>query len=367
MKLGIDGRELQIGMRTGIGRYLREVLRAIDLRRWDCIVYGDRSTTLPLDLAHLPLKRLAAPWTSWWDQITLPASIRADAVTVFFSPYYKCPLRTPCPAIITIHDLLFLGYPGANRPFYDRAMTYLAKLYADRAVCIVADSEYSKRSIIDRLGVDESKVTVVPVGLGPEFHPTPVQPDVLACYGITKPYILTIGNFLPHKNLLRLVQAFARLPVELRNRHHLVLAGRGASAPSLLQREAATLQITKRVVFPGPIHDEHLPMVYSGAELFVLPSLEEGFGLPALEAMACGTAVVTSNRASLPEVVGTAAVLCDPTDTESLAEALAQVLENRSLRDRLEQSGLERARRFTPDHTAEQVLRVIERTAGLAA
>jgi glycosyltransferase involved in cell wall biosynthesis len=127
------------------------------------------------------------------------------------------------------------------------------------------------------------------------------------------------------------------------------------------------LQIAKRVVFPGPIHDEHLPMIYSGAELFVLPSLEEGFGLPALEAMACGTAVVASNRASLPEVVGTAAVLCDPTDTESLTAALTQVLESRSLRDHLGQRGLERARRFTPDYTAGQVLQVIERTAGLAA
>ena len=367
MKLGIDGRELQAGVRTGIGRYLREVLRALGLRRWDCIVYGDQSTTLPQDLAHLPLKRLVAPWTSWWDQITLPASLRADGVTVFFSPYYKSPLRTPCPTIITIHDLLFIGYPGANRPFHDCAMTHLAKLYADRASSIVADSEYSKQSIVDRLSVDQSKVTVVPVGLGPEFHPTTVQPELLACYGITNPYILTIGNFMPHKNLRRLVQAFAQLPAGLRSRYQLVLAGRESGESSLLRREAAILQVEARLLFPGPIHDEHLPMIYSGAELFVMPSLEEGFGLPALEAMACGTAVVASNRASLPEVVGTAAALCDPTDRESMTAAMRQVLEDRSLRDYLGQKGLERARHFTPDHTAGQVLHVIERAAGLAA
>ncbi|MGE3152405.1 MAG: glycosyltransferase family 4 protein [Nitrospiraceae bacterium] len=367
MKLGIDGRELQRGMRTGIGRYLREILRALDRHKWDCIVYGERSTALPQDLAHIPVKRLAAPWTSWWDQITLPASLRADEVTVFFSPYYKCPLRTTCPTVITIHDLLFIGYPGAHRPIHDRAMTRLAKLYADRATSIVADSEFSKQSIVDRLGVDAAKVTVVPVGLGPEFRPTPIQPDLLARYGITDRYVLTIGNFMPHKNLRRLVQAFARLSSGLRSRYHLVLAGRGSGAASLLKQEARTLQIEDRLWFPGPIHDEHLPMVYSGADLFVLPSLAEGFGLPALEAMACGTAVVVSNHTSLPEVVGTAGALCDPTDPGSLAATLERVLEDRSLREDLGRRGIERARRFTPDRTTGQVLHIIERAAKLAA
>ena len=367
MKVGIDGRELQTRARTGIGRYLREVLRALDRRKWDCIIYGDQSTALPLDLAHLPLKRLVAPWTSWWDQITLPASLRKDEVTVFFSPYYKGPLRPPCPTVITIHDLLFIGYPGTHRPIYDRVITRLARLYADRALAVIADSDYSKRSIIARLGINGSKVTVVPVALGPEFRPMPVQADILARYNIVSPYILTIGNFMPHKNLRRLVQAFARLPTALRHRYRLVLAGRESGQAATVREEATSLQIGDRILFPGPISDDHLPMIYGGAALFVLPSLEEGFGLPALEAMACGTPVVVSNRASLPEVVGPAAVLCDPDDTQSLTEALMLVLESQPLREQLKRCGLEQAQRFTPDRTAGRVLEVIEQVAGQAA
>lgn len=363
MKLGIDGRELQTGARTGIGRYLREVLLALDRKKWDCVVYGDRSTALPEDLAHLPVKRLATPWTSWWDQITLPASLRRDEVTVFFSPYYKCPLRTPCPTVITIHDLLFIGYPGTHRPIYDRAMTGLATLYSRRAASIIADSHYSKHRIVTRLRVNPGKVHVIPVTLGSEFRPTAPDDTTLRRYGIDAPYLLCVGNFKPHKNLPRLLQAYAALPPALRGRYRLVLAGGDAAHRPELDRLVLSLGIASHVRFPGLIDDRDLPMLYSACSLFVLPSLEEGFGLPALEAMACGTAVVASNRASLPEVVGAAAVLCDPTDKESMTSAIRRVLEDPSLQDHLGSKGLERARHFTPDHAAERVIQVIEQAA----
>ncbi|GKS58653.1 glycosyl transferase family 1 [Nitrospira sp.] len=367
IRVGFDGRELQPGVRTGIGRYLREVLRAGERAGWDCIVYGDRSTALPADIAALPLKRLRPRLSQWWDQISLPRSLARDRVSVFLSPYYKGPIRAACPTVITIHDLLFIEYPGRRRPVYDWVMTRLACLYADTAHAIIADSEYSKRAIVTRLGMAADKITVIPVALGSEFRPMTPSDTVSATYELRAPYILTVGNFLPHKNMPRLVEAYSRLPATLRGRYRLVLAGRPNDHASALARTIETLGLSNRVSFPGPIADEDLPALYAGASLFVFPSLEEGFGLPALEALACGTPVAASNRASIPEVVDTAAMLFDPEDVGAMTVAMEQILTDHDLRERLRRDGLAQAQRFTAERTTGQVIRLIERVAAEAA
>ena len=159
---------------------------------------------------------LRAPWTQWWDQVSLPRALVRDSATVFLSPYYKGPLSAPCPVVLTIHDLFFIGYPGQRRPVYDATMTAMARLYAGRAAAIVADSEYSKRSIVTRLGVSAAKVSVIPVALGPEFTPAPPGAALPTRYAVAPPYVLYVGNFKPHKNLARLIRAFTLLPGPLR-------------------------------------------------------------------------------------------------------------------------------------------------------
>jgi glycosyltransferase involved in cell wall biosynthesis len=359
LRVGVDGRELKAGARTGIGRYLLEVLRAASRGGWECVVYGDRATRLVVSLPGVTLRVLDGRWTQWWDQVTLPRQLASDEVSVFLSPYYKGPLRAPCPVVLTIHDLFFLDYPGQRRPLYRSVMTRLARLYARRATAIIADSEYSRRSFVDQLRLSPAKVTVIPVALGPEFKPNPLTEGVRTRYAIAPPYILYVGNFKLHKNLPRLIRAYAALPERLRASHSLVLAGgdrRGYAALAALARE---LGLAERILFPGRIEDHDLPALYSGCALFVLPSLVEGFGLPALEAMACGAPVAVANRAALPEVVGTAALLFDPEDEVAITGTMARILSVAQLREDLGRRALARAREFSSDRTAGSVLALL--------
>lgn len=359
IRVGVDGRELSAGVRTGIGRYVVEVLRAVSQAGGECLVYGEETTGFNVAFSGVSYRTVSPGWTQWWDQVRLPRQLARDKVEVFLSPYYKGPLWAPCPVVLTIHDLFFIQYVGRKRLVYDIVMTWLARLYVSRAAAVITDSEYSKRAIMERLGVLETKVTVIPVALGAEFRPQPLSDAVRHRYGITGPYILHVGNFKPHKNLVRLLQAYAALPETLRKTYRLVLAGGGRDHRPAVERLARSLGVDGQVLFPGLIDEENLPAIYSGCALFILPSLEEGFGLPALEAMACGAPVVATNRAAVPEVVGQAAVLFDPEDVASIVEAMERVLSQDELRERLRQQGLRRAGEFTFERSAERVLALL--------
>jgi glycosyltransferase involved in cell wall biosynthesis len=365
LRVGIDGRELCAGVRTGIRRYVLEVLRALAARGLPCVVYGDRRTACDDLPAGVTSVTLAGRVTPWWDQVTLPAALRRDGVDVFLSPYYKRPLAAPCPVVVTIHDLFFIGYPGRRRPLYDATMTRLARLYARGASAIVADSEHSRRAIVARLGIDAARIAVIPVGLGPEFRPAAPTAAQRERYGLGARYALYLGNFLPHKNLPRLLGAWAALPAPLRAAHRLVLAGGDCTNRPALVARAASLGVADRVVFPGLIDDADLPALYGGATLVVQPSLEEGFGLPALEAMACGAPVIASRRGALPEVVAEAGLLVDPEDERALAAALARVLGSPEERAAIARRGVARAAEFTAARTAGRVVDLLQATAGL--
>jgi glycosyltransferase involved in cell wall biosynthesis len=365
LRIGVDGRELRAGVRTGIRRYTLEVLRAAVARGLDCVLYGDRATELdaaPRDVTPAVLAGGPAPW---WDQVVLPAALGRDGIDVFLSPYYKRPLRAPCPVVVTIHDLFFIGYPGRRRPLYDAVMTGLARLYARGAGAIIADSEHSRNAIVARLGIAAERIAVIPVGLGPEFRPAAPSAAQRERYGLGPRYALYVGNFLAHKNLPRLLRAWAALAAPLRSAHRLVLAGGATAGRPALAALASSLGLADSVVFAGVVDDADLPALYGGAAVVVLPSLEEGFGLPALEAMACGAPVVASRRGALPEVVGDAGVLVDPEDASALAAALGRVLGGSLDRDALVQRGLARASCFTTAHTSGRVVDLLQATAGL--
>lgn len=359
MLVGIDGRELGEGVCTGIGRYVIGVLRAAGGEGMECVVYGDRATRPELALPGVSFRALTRGWTPWWDQVTLPRQVGRDGVSVLLSPYYKAPLLPPCPVVVTIHDLFFIEYLGRRRLLHDAIRRRLAQLYARRAAAVITDSEYSKRAVVERLGLEPGKVTVIPVALGPDFAPQPLTDPVRRRYGLGEPYILYVGNFKPHKNLPRLIRAYAALPGRVRATHQLVLAGGDGARRPALEELARALGVHQRVVFPGPIDDADLPALYAGAALFVLPSLEEGFGLPALEAMACGAPVVASRRAALPEVLGEAGLLVDPDDEADLAAGMARVLSDAALSDELRQRGFARARLFSPDRTSQRVIALL--------
>jgi glycosyltransferase involved in cell wall biosynthesis len=359
MRLGVDGRELRPGVRTGIGRYLLEILRAASADGWSCAVYGDAGARLEPALPRVAFTTLDAAWTQWWDQVALPRALARDRVTVFLSPYYKGPVRAPCPVVLTIHDLYFIDYPGRRRPLYEAIVARAARLYAGRATAIISDSEYSKRVIVERLGVGAAKVSVIPVALGGEFKPSSLTAAARARYGLTSPYVLYVGNFNPHKNIPRLIRAFGLLPGAVRSRHALVLAGGYGDGRPELARLADSLGLTDRVVFAGRVDDADLPALYAEAAAYVTPSLEEGFGSTVLEAMACGAPVISSNRAALPEVVGDGGLLFDAMQEHELAAVLARVLTDTALADDLRRRALARAGLYTPARTTGRVLALL--------
>ncbi len=361
IRIGIDGRELEAGVRTGIGRYTVEILRAASQTGLECVVYREASAGYEAALPGVTYRTLGRGWTQWWDQVRLPRELDRDGIEVFLSPYYKAPIGAPCPVVLTIHDLFFIDHARRASTIRAAALSAAAKVYAGRAAAVIADSEYSKRAIVARLKVPEAKITVIPVALGEQFKPQPLSDGVRQRYGIDGRYLLYLGNFKPHKNLPRLLQAYAALPAPLQQTHRLVLAGGDRERRHEFERLADRLNIGGRVRFPGFIDEADLPALYGGCSLFVLPSLEEGFGLPALEAMACGAPVAATNHAAVPEVVGEAATLFDPEDIVAMTKAMNGILSRGDDSENMRQRGFQRAAEFTAAKTAGRVISLLRR------
>ncbi len=370
MKLGIDIRELASGRATGIGRFVRDFVSFASQARPDhrFFLYGNQHTVAPGAWPNVETRLVPERLTQWWDQRVLPGLAAEDRVEVLLSPYVKGPLRCPCPLVITIHDLLFLvlpegGWQGRVRNlFYQR----MARQVARRATLAFADSRHSSLDAQRFLGLAADKILVLPLALSEGYQPVRDPQrlgEVWRRYGVQPPYVFYLGHFRPHKNVPALLRAFAALDPAQRQQYQLVLGGRPDHWQAQCQDLARGLGIAGRVCFTGMVAEEDMPALYSGAELFVFPSLYEGFGLPPLEAMACGTAVVAANRTSLPEVVGEAGVLVDPEDLDGLAGAIGRILGDTRERTRLEAAGLERAALFSPSLVYGRQLAILEELA----
>ncbi|MBI3601177.1 MAG: glycosyltransferase family 4 protein [Nitrospinae bacterium] len=359
---------------TGIGRYLMNFLRYATAahKEYRFILYGNQFTRLDYQSPNLTLKIILERATVTYDQILLPAYLKNDRVDIFLSPYVKAPVFSPCPYITTIHDLLFLvtpEYTGWRYKPYNEVFKIFGRTVSKRAAAIIADSESSKRDIIKIFGVPEGKIHVVPLGISEEYKPVSDRgliENTKKDYGITGRYILYVGNFKPHKNIGRLIEAFAdttqALGLELQD-IKLVLGGKRDRFVSSLKELAEKLGIRDRIIFTDFIKDEDLPALYSGAEIFIYPSLYEGFGLPVLEAMACGTPVISSNTSSLPEVVGDSGILIDAKEPKNIAAAIIALLENDRQREILRGKGLARAKEFTVEKYSSKILSLIETIA----
>lgn len=309
-----------------------------------------------------PLRRVI------WEQTVLPLVCRRLKVDLLHSPHYSRPLLLPCRSVVTVHDLTFFLLPEvhlAYKRLFFRAMTRVA---ARRAQALIVPSQSTCTDLRRITRVAESRVHMVPYGIGPSFRPVR-DPDrrraIAERYGLPNEFLLYVGNLEPRKNLPRLLEAYARLPAR-QVVPPLVMAGTRGWKDSLLRKTMERLNLGRRVVTPGYIPQEDLPTVYSMATALVYPSLYEGFGLPVLEAMACGTPVITSNVSSMPEVAGDAALLVSPEDTETLAGALERMLGEPDLRAELSQRGLVRAREFTWRRAAESTLAVYRSVLGTA-
>jgi glycosyltransferase involved in cell wall biosynthesis len=334
MRILVDGR--WVG-EHGIGRYASEVIPRL----------SGNGTVLE-ELGSLPLLHPLEPlWLSW--------KILHLNPDVYFSPGFNPPVWSSTPFVFMVHDLIHLrfaeSYGWKQRAYYRTVVRPSTQC----ASAILTNSEFSKGEILNWTNVPESKIRVVWAGVGEQFD-TNVEPLTLPY-----PYLLYVGNRKSHKNLPRLLEAFALVSSDSEVR--LVLTGAADAATSGL---VSSLELTERVVFFGPVSDKVLPKLYRGAIALVFPSLIEGFGLPPLEAMACGTPVIASNTSSIPEVVGDAAVMVDPYKVEALADAMWRVLSDAGLRAAMSARGLERAKLFSWDKTARLVLQTLREVAGRA-
>jgi alpha-1,3-rhamnosyl/mannosyltransferase len=345
LTIGVDARAAA-EVPAGRGRYVRELVRElIALDEADVVLYGRRPWPLPGSDWRL----VATPDPLWPVHAGLAAAGRCDVVLATNS-FLMAAAAGPR-SVAMVHDLF-----GFDRRFGAPAGGAGERLTlpvaARRAGGFVCDSEATRDDLVDRFPRLAGRTAVVPLGVHPRFAGA-VAGDVPARHGLDGAYVLTVGTREPRKNLARLLRAFVELPIELRERFTLAVAGQVGWGDEETDRLAST---HPDIALLGYVDDDDLPALYAGAATFAFPSLAEGFGLPVIEAMAAGTPVLTSNRSSLVEVAGDAARLVDPYEVESIRAGLAELLSDTALREGLARRGRERAAEFTWTRTARETL-----------
>ncbi len=349
-----------LGPRSGVGNYTGRLLAALIEHNpeWEILLYSNRSLA-PLEPALAPARPVISrfPWKRLvWMQGSLPGAIRRTEPALCHFPNAMAPLYLERPYVVTIHDASLFLYSR----FHPRARILSIRLalpsIARRAAAVIAVSEHARQELIATLDLAPEKVHVVYEAADDAFQPVTNQLQLEALrrrYNLPPDFLLFVGTLEPRKNLLHLVRSLAALH-RRGCRRHLLLVGTNGWYETLLRREVARLQLDGFVHFLGYLPTADLPGLFSLATLFVFPSLHEGFGLPPLEAMACGAPVLSSNCSALPEILGDAAYLIDPEDEEALAEGLALLLADEERRRALAAAGLARARSFSWSQAARE-------------
>lgn len=293
----------------------------------------------------------------WFEQVGFPAAVRRMKADLAWVPYWAGPLACPAPVVCTIHDVIALALPAYRGGVAGAAYLSLVTASAPGAAHILTDSEFSKQDIVARLGLPAERVTAVLLAADGRFRPGVPGNDAeraKARYGLPERYTLYLGGFDPRKNIETLLQVYVWAGETIGEEYPLVVTGRpedrcftADGAPTTLGEMARALEVEDVVRFVGRVAEEDKPAVYAGARALVYPSRYEGFGLPPLEAMACGVPVIGSNAACIPEVVGPAGILVDPMDARRMAGALIAVCAEDELHDRLAAKALLRAAEFS--------------------
>lgn len=362
MRIGIDARLINY---TGLGTYVRGLLTEYVLNPGeDTFVLFGPEKALSCFLRHpqVELVPLTLKVHSWQEQTQLWVRVSRAQLDLFHVPYFSFPLLYRGRLVLTIHDLFYSKFP---RCFPSRTARWsyplMIRAAARRPTRLITGSYHAQRDLIDLLHVAPERICVIYHGKGREFQPVEDRQEIgRVCrkYGLQQPFVLYVGAAAPHKNVRLLLRAFAQMKASLREQHQLVLAGERNQESRVWERDSEALGIRPQVLFPGFVEAADLPAVYSAAAVLVFPSLHEGFGLPPIEAMACGTPVISSTATSLPEVLGGAALFFPPHSEGALRAKLEQVLRDQGVRDRLRAQGLARAAQFSWTRSAEQTRQV---------
>lgn len=354
--------------RAGVGRYIYNLLLHV-LREdpeGDYAVFLNsrcalslsgrhRSSWLP---THIPAVRI------FWEQFLQPFELLSEQVALLHSPVNVQPALLPCKGVVTVTDLSFLTFPEsfrAGQRFYQGLFT---RMSARRADHLITYSASTAKDVTEFFGVPADRISVVYPGVDSAYQPVSnrsVLRDFRCRRGLPERFILFVGTLEPRKNLVMLLKAYAEFKRQMPDGPKLVLVGGRGWLHRPIDVAVENLGLAADVICPGYISEQELPLWYNAAEVFVYPSLYEGFGLPPLEALACGTPVVVSDASSLPEVVGTAGLLVDPRQPSAWAAALSRLCRDSDLRRELASQGREQSAQFSWTRMARETIQVYER------
>lgn len=386
MQIGIDATALPPDP-VGAGNYIIQLIRALVALETEhqLVIFaqpGGRKLIgeLPPQRARwITVPNLSPAVRLVWEQTLLPVLVKQSRVDLLHSLHYTSPLALPCPSVVTFHDMTFFLFPElhthSKRLFFPLAIRQSAR----RAAALIAVSESTRRDTIRILGVDPERIFTTPLGISQDFHPiageTIVSPKLVSPessfanisrleegrrqFHLPEHFILYVGLIEPRKNVPLLIQAYARL-TDTEKVPPLVLVGRPGWMYEQVFQLVEQLKLKDRVIFQGYVSPQNLPIVYNLAQFFVYPSTYEGFGFPPLEAMACGTPVITTAVSAMLDNVGEAGLLIPPRDVDALSQAMQMLLESNALRIQLSQAGRQRAAEFTWQRTAMETMKVYQ-------
>lgn len=368
MKTGINAIFLE-GRRTGVGRYLESLLR-----EWSLIAASDEFLLYYINekpgdtfISQGPFspRQLAMMEISQKD--IFQYELYHNPVDVFFSALYDLPFSLNCPAVITVHDMIHEAFPQS---FSDIQLTYLREKHAysiEQAAGIITDSDFSRREIISYFPGVEHKITVIPLAASPIFKEREVMNGfVEKRFGVSSPFLFYVGAVTPKRHIRPIIEAFHQI-APLFPEWSLITVGRNVTYPyedlSALASQYNRSLGRKAIIYEEFISDFDLVELYNAADIFIYLSIYEGFGMPPLEAMACGTPVITTTMSSLPEVAGDAALLVNPSDRREICLALEGLMKSREMRAELRSRGLKRSRMFSWERTATATLEVLRKAS----
>lgn len=369
--IGIDASRALVAQRTGTEHYSASLLEALthlpEAEPHQFVLYvnsrSEGEARERLGFALPPTWKVRAiPFRRVWTHLRLSREMVTRPPGVLFVPSHVVPVAHPRRTVVTVHDMGYLYYPQAHTGL-SRLYLHISTMYSARAArLVIAISRATKRDLVGRYGTRAGKIRVVYHGRDPIFEPVREEKrvaEVMARYGVSVPYFVHVGTLQPRKNLGVLVEAWGRLKERGESLPQLLLAGKRGWLYESLFEEVSRRGLGDVVKFADYVERDDLPALLSGALALLFPSLYEGFGLPALEAMSCGTPVLASRASSLPEVVGDAGMLLEPVDAEAWADGVMRVMGDGGLKEEMSRKGLERAARFTWERCARETLGVL--------
>lgn len=371
MIIGVEGRTLQ-GERYGVARYLMNLLREmVALEADNRFILYTSGPVEPLGFSspRLEVKTITMRPSLLWRHVRLPLAMRRDGVDLHFSPSYFLPLLKLCPAVVVVHDITFKVHPewfAMDRRFRFDDLFWRKVAGAERIITV---SEHSKGDIVRVLGVEPERITVIAEAADSLFRPVEDAERLAGArerFGLGEGFLFTAGSIHTRRNLERLIEAVSLASRASGKQLELLILGVPApfSPPVDISGTARRCGMQGRVRHVDYVSEEDLLLLYNACGLFVYPSLYEGFGLPVIEAMACGTPVACSSTTSIPEVAGDAAVYFDPENVEEMADAIRRVTVDAPLGEKLSRAGMERAATFSWRRAAEKTAAVFKEAAG---